>query len=112
MEPPKNVKEVQSLTGQVAALNKFVSKATDKCLPFFRILRKAFQWMDECQWAFEDLKAYLTSTLLLSLSKPSEELYLYLVVSPHAVSSALIREEEKVQRLVYYTNRALKGAKG
>ena len=48
MEPPKNVKEVQSLTGRVATLNRFVSKATDKCLPFFRILRKAFQWMDEC----------------------------------------------------------------
>ena len=37
MEPPKNIKEVQSLTGQVATLNKFVSKATDKCLPFFKV---------------------------------------------------------------------------
>ena len=42
IEPPKNIKEVQSLTGRVAALNRFVSKATDKCLPFFKILRKAF----------------------------------------------------------------------
>ena len=49
MEPPKNVKEVQSLTGQVEALNRFVFKVTDKCLPFFRVLRKAFQWTDECQ---------------------------------------------------------------
>ena len=40
MEPPKNIKEVQSLTGRVAALNRFVSKATDKCLPFFKILKK------------------------------------------------------------------------
>ena len=48
MKPPQNIKEVQSLTGRVAALNKFVSKATDKCLPFFRILRKAFEWMDDC----------------------------------------------------------------
>ena len=30
MEPPKNVKDVQSLTGRVATLNGFVSKATDK----------------------------------------------------------------------------------
>ena len=37
MEPPKNIKEVQSLTGRVATLNKFVSKATDKCLPFFKV---------------------------------------------------------------------------
>jgi len=43
MEPPRNVKEVQSLTGQVAALNRFVSKATDKCLPFFKVLKKVFE---------------------------------------------------------------------
>jgi len=43
MEPPKNIKDVQSLTGRVAALNMFVSKANDKCLPFFKVLRKAFE---------------------------------------------------------------------
>ena len=32
MMPPKNIKEVQSLNGRVAALNKFISRATDKCL--------------------------------------------------------------------------------
>ena len=48
IKPPQNVKEVQSLTERVAALNKFVSKATDKCLPFFRVLKKAFEWMDDC----------------------------------------------------------------
>ena len=96
MEPPKNTKEVQSLTGRVAALNRFVSKATDKCLPFFKILRKAFEWTDECQKAFQDLKVYLTTAPLLSPSIPGEELYLYLAVSPHAVSSTLIKEEGKV----------------
>ena len=48
MKPPQNVKEVQSLTERVAALNRFVSKATDKCLPFFKVLKKAFEWTDEC----------------------------------------------------------------
>ena len=112
MEPPKNIKEVQSLTGRVAALNRFVFKATDKCLPFFKILKKAFEWTDECQKAFQDLKVYLTTALLLSPSILGEELYLYLAVSPHAVSSALVREEGKVQKPVYYTSRALKGVEG
>nr|XP_023913408.1 uncharacterized protein LOC112024989 [Quercus suber] len=112
MEPLKNIKEVQSLTGRVAALNRFVSKATDKCLPFFKILKKAFEWTDDCQRAFQDLKQYLTTASLLSPSVLGEELYLYLAVSPHAVSSALIREEEKVQKPVYYTSRALRGAEG
>ena len=108
MEPPKNIKEVQSLTGQVAALNIFVSKVTDKCLPFFKVLKKAFEWMDECQKAFQDLKVFLTTAPLLSPFIPGEELYLYLAMSLHAVSSALIREEEKVQKLVYYISQALR----
>ena len=111
MEPPKNIKKVQSLIGQVAALNKFVSKATDKCLPFFKVLKKAFEWTDKCQKAFKDLKVYLTTAPLLTPSIPGEELYLYLVVSLHAVSLALIREEGKVQKPVYYISRALRGAK-
>ena len=41
-----------------------------------------------------------------------EELYLYLAVTPHAVSSALVREEGKVQKPVYYTSRALRGVEG
>ena len=85
MESPRNVKDVQSLTGRIATLNKFVSKTTDKCLPFFRVLRKVFEWTDECQQAFEGLKAYLASMSLLSLSKPREELYLYLAIPPYAV---------------------------
>ena len=48
MAPPRNVKEVQSLNGKIAALNRFVSRATDKCLPFFRTLKKSFEWTAEC----------------------------------------------------------------
>ena len=93
LEPPRTVKAVQSLNGKVAALNRFISKAMDKCLPFFRVLRKSFEWMDECQKAFEDLKKYLSSPPLLSPSMPGEELYLYIAVSQAAVSAALVREE-------------------
>ena len=38
MAAPKNVKEVQNLNDKVAALNRFISRATDKCLPFFHTL--------------------------------------------------------------------------
>ena len=96
MESPMNIKEVQSFTGRVATLNRFVSRAIDKCLPFFKVFRKAFEWTDKCQKAFQDLKNYLTTARLLSPFVLGEELYLYLAVSPHVVSSALMREEGKV----------------
>ena len=98
MAPPRNVKEVQSLNGKVAALNRFVLRATDKCLPFFRTLKKTFKWTFECQQALEDLKSYLFSPSLLSPSKPGEELFLYLVASPAAVNATLVKEEDWVQK--------------
>ena len=110
MEMARNVKEVQSLNGKIAALNRFVSRATDKCLPFFHTLKRSFEWTTECQQAFEELKAYLSFPPFLSPSQPREELFLYLAVSPTAVNAALVREEEKVQKPVYYASRVLRGA--
>ena len=39
MVSPKTIKEVQRLTGLVAALNRFDSMATDKFLPIFKVLK-------------------------------------------------------------------------
>ena len=72
-------------------------------------MKKSFKWMAKCQQAFEDLKANLSSPPLLSPSKNGEELFLYLAISPAAVSVALVREEDRVQKPVYYTSRALRG---
>ena len=55
MSSPRTTKKVQSLTGRVAALNRFVSKATDKCLPFFKTLKKAFAWTNEYEVAFQEI---------------------------------------------------------
>ena len=42
VKSPKTLKEVQSLIGKVVALNKFVSRAMNKCMPFFKVMKKAF----------------------------------------------------------------------
>ena len=67
--------------------------------------------MNECQQVFEDLKVYLSSAPLLSPSKSIEELFLYLAVSPTAVNATFVREEDKVQKPVYFTSRAFQDAK-
>ena len=51
VKAPRTKKELQSLNGKVAALSRFISKATDKCIPFFDALkkgRKFFDWTPEC----------------------------------------------------------------
>ena len=74
---PRTVKEVQKLIGRIAALNRFVSRATDKCLPFFKTLKRAFAGIDECEAAFQELKRYLSNPPLLSPSKGGGETYTY-----------------------------------
>ena len=104
MEPPKSVRDVQKLTGRIAALGRFVSKSGDKCLPFFKALKKVknFEWTDESQVAFEHLKKYMAEPPLLSKPVEGETLYVYLAVSEQALSAVLVREESKVQKPVYY----------
>ena len=54
LQPPRNPKEVQKLTGMMAALNQFISRSADRCRPFFLLLYKwkEFEWFDECVMAF------------------------------------------------------------
>ncbi|XP_077251883.1 uncharacterized protein LOC143891128 [Tasmannia lanceolata] len=68
-----------------------MSKSAERCLPFFKTLRnvKDFQRTGECQTAFDQLKAYLQTPLLLSKPVPGEDLYLYLAVGPAAMSFAI-----------------------
>ena len=42
MQPPSNTKEIQRLTGRITALSRFVSRSSDKCRPFFQVLKKGF----------------------------------------------------------------------
>ena len=111
MVSPRTIKEVQKLTGRIAALDRFVSRVMDKSLPFFKTLKRAFAWTDKCEAAFQELKRYLSNPPLLSPSKGGENLYLYLAVSTTAVSAALICEEAKKQLPVYYVSQAFQGVK-
>ncbi|GAA0172716.1 hypothetical protein LIER_26487 [Lithospermum erythrorhizon] len=114
MEPPKSYKEVQKLTGCLAALNRFISKSGERNLPFFKNLRRMsqerFTWDEESNKAFAELKEYLSSPQLLSRPESGETLQLYLAISNVAVSSVLIREGEGTERPIYYVSRVLRGA--
>ena len=110
MPSPSRVKEVQRLTGRIAALSRFVSRASDKCQPFFQVLKKAFQWDAKCEEAFTALKPYLSSPPILVSPIEGELLTLYLTVSNFSTSAVLVRDKERVQHPVYYCSRALRGA--
>ena len=112
MPEPTCVRDVQRLTGRVVALNRFMSRSAEKCLPFFKKLRKVpnFEWTEDCREAFKELKSYLSSPHVLSRPMKGEELLIYLAASEQAVSAVLVRVEEGEQKPVFYVSKVLKDA--
>ncbi|CAA0811126.1 Unknown protein, partial [Striga hermonthica] len=110
--PPTSVKGVQALTGRLAALNRFISKSTDRCKPFFEAIKKGkhFEWTEECQKALISIKETLAYPPTLQKPKPEEILFLYLGVSDSAISAVLVREEGTLQSPIYYVSKALHDA--
>jgi len=102
MKSPTTVMEVQILNSRLATLNRFLSKLTNKCKPFFLTIKKNgadLCWNDQWEAAFQSLKAYLASPLLLSKPYFNETLFLCLTVSDTAVSTSLVQDDGGIQNL-------------
>ncbi|XP_027910365.1 uncharacterized protein LOC114169424 [Vigna unguiculata] len=112
MRSPSNVKEVQRLTGRMAALSRFLAKSGDRGFPYFQCLKKneKFQWTDQCEEAFQKLKEYLGKPPVLCKPEKGTDLVLYISVTEHAVSSMLVRECGGDQKPMYFVSKVLHGA--
>jgi hypothetical protein len=97
MEAPATIKDVQKLTGYMAALNRFISRLGERGLPFFKLLKRQdkFQWMEEAKRALQDLKQHLQSPPILTAPLSGENLLLYIAVTTHVISSAIIVERSE-----------------
>ena len=106
LKPLSNPKEVQVLTGTLAALNWFISKFANLCYPFYQLLKKwkGFQRNKEIEKAFQGLKEYLVLAPMLLAPELGEDLFMHLLVSKHVVSAILLRDQG-VQQPVYYVTK-------
>ena len=110
---PRYRKEVQQLTGRLAALGWFISRFTDRLKPFFSTLRGANRtgWDEECDRAFTQIKQYLAEPPILVSPEAGETLFVYLAVSNTAVSAALFKENQNgKQRPVFFVSKSLADA--
>jgi len=111
MRSPTSVKEVQQLTGRMAALLRFVSARGENGHPYFQFLKRnsRFSWMDECETAFIKLKEYLAASPVLCKPVEGVPLRLYFTVTERAISSVLVQEQDQIQRPIYFVSKALQG---
>ncbi|XP_068500485.1 uncharacterized protein [Phaseolus vulgaris] len=110
MRSPATVKEVQQLTGQMAALSRFVSASGERGHPYFQCLKRnnRFVWTKECEEAFVKLKEYLASPPVLCKPQMGAPLRLYFAVTEKALSAVLLQDQDQVQKPVYFVSKVLK----
>ncbi|GJT25585.1 reverse transcriptase domain-containing protein [Tanacetum coccineum] len=116
MPSPSNLKQMQRLSGKLAALNRFLSKAAERALPCLDTLKKCtnkkdFHWTTEAEEAFQAMKKVIAELPTLTAPKKKEELMVYLSAANKAVSVVLLVEREGRQSPIHYVSRTLQGAK-
>jgi hypothetical protein len=105
MTLPRNLKELQRLTGMVMTFNKsYVGQLTSVYLSSRCF--EALDWTKEYDKAFQDLKVYLTNSSLLSRTVEGKPLYSYLAVLSTTVRLVLLKEDDglvypKIEKLAF-----------
>ncbi|GJZ17090.1 reverse transcriptase domain-containing protein [Tanacetum coccineum] len=77
MPSPTNLKQMQRLSGKLAALHRFLSKAAEKALPCLDTLKrctnkKDFHWTIEAEEAFQEMKKLIAELPTLTAPKKEE----------------------------------------
>ncbi|GKC11087.1 reverse transcriptase domain-containing protein [Tanacetum coccineum] len=90
MPSPKTLKQMQSLSGKLAALNRFLSKSAERSLPFLDTLKKCtnkkdFRWTEAVEAAFLEMKKLVSELPTLTTPKKGETLMMYLAATNEAV---------------------------
>jgi dsDNA-binding SOS-regulon protein len=120
MGKPAKLHEVQQLAGRVAALSRFVARLGEKALPFYALMKKSdkkFEWTEEANAAFSQLKKVLSTPPVLVARKEREPLLLYIAATHQVVSMVLVVEQSEegkshgVQRPVYFLSEVLAPSK-
>jgi hypothetical protein len=91
LQPPRTRREIQKVTGMMAALSQFISKLGERGIPFYKLLCEAdgFQWYDQAAAAFAQLKQDLKSLPTLVPPRPEDILLLYVAATDAVVSTVI-----------------------
>jgi hypothetical protein len=120
MRKPTKLHDMQKLAGHVAALSRFVARLGEKALPFYALMKKSnkkFEWTEEVDAVFAQLKKVLSTPPVLVAPKEREPLLLYIVATHQVVSTVLVVERSEegkahgVQQPVYFLREVLSPTK-
>ena len=109
LEPPKTVKGCRSFAGMVNFLSIFCQDLQKLLKPIYDLTRKGrpFQWQQEQQTAFEEIKSRLQKPPILHLPDEKGRFHLYSDTSKYATGSALYQIQNGKPKLIAYASKRL-----
>jgi hypothetical protein len=104
-KPPKSVHQIRSFLGLDGYYRHFVPDFSRIAKPMTELLKKGvkFVWGEKCENAFQTLKQYLTSALVLAQPNNSKPYEVYYDASGTGLGCVLMQEN----RVIAYASRAL-----
>nr|GEX54971.1 reverse transcriptase domain-containing protein [Tanacetum cinerariifolium] len=115
LQSPRTLKEMQSLSGKLAALNRFLVKSTERSLPFFNTLKNItkenkheYRWTQEAEKAFQQMKKLITDLPSLTLPWEKETLYAYLAVTLNEAEKNYAPMEKLALALIHMSRRLMR----
>ena len=103
---PTNVTEVRSFMGLASYYRRFVAGFSRLAHPITSLQRKGhkFQWIEQCERAFQELKRALTSAPILAVPDPSRDFFVCTDASLDGIGAVLMQDG----RAIAYESRKLK----
>ncbi|KAI5338241.1 hypothetical protein L3X38_017512 [Prunus dulcis] len=103
---PTNVTEIQSFLGLAGYYHRFVEGFSLIAAPLTRLTRKevAFEWTEECEQSFQELKKRLTTAPVLALPDNAGNFVIYSDASLQGLGCVLMQHD----RVIAYASRQFK----
>jgi hypothetical protein len=88
---PKNVTEFRSFTSLAGYYRRFIAGFLRVAHPITSLKRKGkkFQWTEECEKSFQQLKQLLTSSPILEIADPNEDFIVFTDASKEGLGGVL-----------------------
>jgi hypothetical protein len=94
---PNDMKDVQRLTGCMAAVSRFIRCLGEKSLPLYKLMKKSdeFVWTDKADTALKDMKRVLSTAPVLAAPEDQEPMLLYMAATNRVISIIIVVERKE-----------------
>uniref|UniRef100_A0A8C2F2M0 Gypsy retrotransposon integrase-like protein 1 n=1 Tax=Cyprinus carpio TaxID=7962 RepID=A0A8C2F2M0_CYPCA len=109
---PKNVKEVQRFVGLASWYHRFISHFSERAAPLYALKAKntVWDWTDECQNAFNDLKNALQQAPVLMPPDFTKDFKVQTDASDIGLGPVLTQDFDGLEHVIAYASRLVQGA--